>query len=479
MAPNKMRVYVLSPKVYSQEVIAVTFAKTSRSPLPFDAIAAELNEPESARFHEKWVIGYGHASVAEHAVIHLAVEGLSRLATEALQSSRLASYTEKSSRYQPFGPDDFVLPPELRAAPAQQDLYRQTVQALLAAYRRCLEVVRAEVARRHPRRQGESETRWDARIRSKYADVCRFLLPAAAQTNVGLTVNARALAHLLRKLLSHPLAEVRTLGEEIKRVALAEVPTLVRYVEPVAHWQQAAQALTERAAQAPQAPPAADWCRLVHFDPDGEERVLAAALYRFGQTDYPAARAYVSRLDPGARQALVEALLGSLAEHDIPLRELEYATYVFDCVMDQGAYYEFKRHRMMTQTPQRLTAWWGYAVPRLVRQAGMEAAYRQAMEAAGEAYRRLAAWNPEVAAYVVPNGYNRRVLAAFNLREAYHFLALRSAPNAHFSIRRVALRMAAEIRRVHPALSAYVRLPEETWQAVEAAHFVDPGVPGR
>jgi hypothetical protein len=42
--------------------------------------------------------------------------------------------------------------------------------------------------------------------------------------------------------------------------------------------------------------------------------------------------------------------------YDIPLRELEYATFTFDLLMDQGAYAEFKRHRMMTQTPQRLVA---------------------------------------------------------------------------------------------------------------------------
>jgi hypothetical protein len=41
--------------------------------------------------------------------------------------------------------------------------------------------------------------------------------------------------------------------------------------------------------------------------------------------------------------------------------------------------------------------------------------------------------------------FNRRVLATFNLREAYAFCQLRSAPNAHFSIRKVAERVAQEI----------------------------------
>jgi thymidylate synthase ThyX len=70
------RVYRLSPSQFSAETIAVTFAKTSRSPEPFDLIAAELNDEKSAQFSEKWIVGYGHSSVAEHAVLHLALENV-------------------------------------------------------------------------------------------------------------------------------------------------------------------------------------------------------------------------------------------------------------------------------------------------------------------------------------------------------------------------------------------------------------------
>ena len=59
-------IYLLSPRALSPETIAVAFAKTSRSPESFRAIAAELSDEKSAQFHEKWVVGYGHASVAEH-----------------------------------------------------------------------------------------------------------------------------------------------------------------------------------------------------------------------------------------------------------------------------------------------------------------------------------------------------------------------------------------------------------------------------
>src|SRR5574340_1782461 len=105
--PGKRQVYLLDPKVLSPETIAVAFAKTSRSPESFREIAAGLTAEKSAQFHEKWVVGYGHASVAEHAVLHIAFENISRLAAEAIESSRLASYTEKSTRYQVFERDAY------------------------------------------------------------------------------------------------------------------------------------------------------------------------------------------------------------------------------------------------------------------------------------------------------------------------------------------------------------------------------------
>ena len=94
---NVRRIYPLDPRELSEEELAVVFAMTSRNPLPFDQIANLVTSEKAADFHERWVLNYGHASVAEHAIIHMAVENISRLACDTLEENRLASYTEKSS----------------------------------------------------------------------------------------------------------------------------------------------------------------------------------------------------------------------------------------------------------------------------------------------------------------------------------------------------------------------------------------------
>jgi hypothetical protein len=280
------------------------------------------------------------------------------------------------------------------------------------------------------------------------------------------------------------------------------VPTLLKYADPVPYARQAEARLAREAEGFPEGRPvrttspgpphrpgvlpggrdgrddvAADASKaanLASWDPQGEAKVLAAALFTHAQGSWSEILSQVEAMTDVERRRLAEALLAGRGPHDVPLRALEHTSYVLEIVIDQGGYFELKRHRMMTQTPQRLTSGLDYAVPRLFAEAGWETAYRAALDAAGEAHRRLAAWNPDVAAYLVPNAYRRRVLLTANLREIFHLCELRSAPNAHFSIRRAALQIAEAIRGVHPVLGAFLQLPEGAdWRALEAEHFIE------
>jgi thymidylate synthase ThyX len=471
-------IYLLSPRLLPPEVIAVAFAKTSRSPKPFREIAGELTEAQSGEFHEKWVLGYGHASVAEHAVLHLALENLSRLAIESLESNRLCSYTEKSTRYQIF--DAFYVPPAV-AASVHVDRYVAACRRLFETYAASLDPVRRVIEAAYPRRDDETERAYAARMRSRYVDVCRFLLPCATVANVGMTTNARALEHAITKMLSHPLDEVRAIGAEVKRVAQAEVPTLVKYAGANRYLIEAARALAAEAGDddgaAPDSAPPDPAVRLVHYDRDAEQRVVAACLYRYGRTAYTGAWERATRMTPAERAATIGRALGRLERHDVPLRELEHTTYTFDIVCDQGAYFDLKRHRMMTQSPQAPTVELGYAVPRAIDEAGLGGRYRDAIETAGDASRAVARDLPHEAAYLVTNAHNRRVLATMNLRELYSVVPLRAREAGHFSYRRVALLLYEAVRAVHPALVAHVRFGDEppTAAALEARFFSEVG----
>jgi len=465
-------IYLLDPKKLSPETIAVTFAKTSRSPQSFIEIANELSEEKSADFNEKWVVGYGHSSVAEHAVLHIAVENVSRLAIECLESNRLASYTEKSSRYQVWGTEHFYQPEEFSGR-AQEKLYAETCQRLFVNYEKAVSVVQAYLEKTFAQHENESAGAFKTRLRTQCMDACRYYLPAGALANLGMTINARALEHAICKMLSHPLGEVRRIGLEIKQVARENVPTLVKYADRNECDVQTMRDLIEfgnnlelTGAQDE------DWLSVVEADQHGEERILAALLVRFGESSFRQAFDAVLRLPPAEKSKLAGYFLSRLGEHDIPLRELEYAGIMVDLVLDQGAYFELKRHRMMTQTPQRFSARLGYAIPRLLDEAGLREEFCADMREAARVYAELAQVDAEAAAYVLPNAFNRRVLLEMNLRSARHFIKLRSAPNAHFAIRRVAQRLADEVRARYPLFAEYFAPDNhEDWKTLTNEFF--------
>jgi thymidylate synthase ThyX len=478
MSDNPRRVYLLRARDLSPETIAVAFAKTSRSPEPFDQAAAELSESKSAEFHEKWVVGYGHASVAEHAVLHIAAENVSRLAIECIESNRLASFTEKSTRYQKWTSGAFVAPPEITGS-AVEKIYRETCELLLDSYQRALKAVGDLARARFPREEGESGARWEGRIRSKYVDVCRYLLPAAVLANVGITINARALEHAIRKMLSHPLAEVRAIGAEVKQAALAEAPTLVKYAEENAYLRDTPEnyrriaAAMEIPEAAPENPPRG-WIKLLHAEPDAEERVLAAAGVRFCGWGYAESLARIRKASGEEKNSLGAALLNALGEHDAPIRELEYVQYVFEAVMDQGAYFEVKRHRIASQTPGPLSCRLGCLTPRWIAEAGFLGEYQAAMRKAAEAYHEVRReLGPDPAAYLVPNGFLRRLVLGMNLREAFHFCRLRASESAHAAVRILALQAAQQIRSAHPLLSTPMNTDERRdWIELEKEFFL-------
>ena len=467
---NKRQVYLLDPQIFSPETIAVAFAKTSRSPESFMQIASELNEAKSAEFNEKWVVGYGHSSVAEHAVLHIAVENISRLACECLESNRLAAYTEKSTRYQTWDANAFYIPNEFAASPLLLQEYLQTCRHLLDTYQSLIPIVIQHLSKESPLIPDESQTARERRLRSFAIDNCRFLLPSAVLANVGMTINARALEHALIKMLSHPLEEVRRIGTEIKTAAIQAVPTLLKYAE--ADDFLAASVSSLKLQDLPASSPDSGWCQLIHYDSDAEERILTAYLYRVNNISYAQSLNWVRHASDSEKKLLVNLMLDSKDPHCIPLRELEHATFTFDVQLDQGAYYEVKRHRMMTLTPQNLTVQLGYALPKIITDADQAECYCTAMSEVQATYQRLAQMYPFAAAYVVPNAFNRRFLMTANLRSLIHFIRLRSAPNAHFSVRRLAQCVAQELSSILPTFAPCLPAnPAESVASVESTFF--------
>ena len=458
---TQTRVYPLDPAAMTQEEMAVTFAMTSRSPQPFDQIAQEVTAEQAAGFHERWVIGYGHSSVAEHAVIHMAVENISRLACDTLEDNRLASYTEKSSRYQVIGQGSFHVPEEIRADPHARRTFQNAAQELFRSYEQMIEGCLSYLRMTHPQDEGERNGPYRIRLRRMATDACRAILPAATLTNVGVTINARSLQHAASKLLSSNIIEERRLGQALLEQGREIVPTLLRHAGESDHLHAAmGQGRQLTIPMASGTLPPEQQATLLEHTPDPLERIAAAILYR--QVPVPMAQIQQETKDMGRAGQIqtINSRMRHIGDHDAAIREFEMADFTFELQMDYGAYREFRRHRMQSCFPQPLTIDLGYLVPPLIERAGLAAAFHQAAREAQRAYRELTMVHPGAAQYLVTHAHHRRLIARMNLRECYHVFRLRTSQLAHQSIRTPMLQAMELAVQAAPDLFRWLRLQE-------------------
>lgn len=447
---------VFALKNLPEEVAAVLFARYSRSPVGLredllqllkeddlegvaarsagDDVALEAAQEKARAFHEKYVVGYGHASVAEHAVVKLGIENVSILSSKLIEDARLASYTEKSTRYVPFDPSKAYYPENVMASPAA-GRYRETIRALMDAYTGWMDETIAQIKERAPKTEKQTPRGYENACRSTACDILRYLLPTATFTNIGATVNARTLETLIAKLLSQPLAEGQALGEEIKREASTMVPTLIKYAERneyrAAHRRPAPGLTAEHANHA---------------------RVLAPFL---SEDD---ALALIA-LPCGDKEVTVDGLLAGRGRHDPAPREFERVSLTFEIIMDFGAYRDVQRHRLATQIAEPLSPAYGFEIPREIEAFGLASRYRALMEQAADTYARLVQHGfCAEAPYVLPLAYRVRTLFTANLRELFHFIELRSARQGHPSYRNIAQQVYYEIERIYPRIAPSIRV---------------------
>jgi thymidylate synthase ThyX len=259
-----------------------------------------LARQKAKEFHEKWVVGYGHASVAEHAVAHLAIEDVSIVASKIIEDTRLASYTEKSTRYVVFDRDKFYRVPGLMAS-RHGRLYEETCSFLLETYTRLTEPVVAAIKRETPREEKQTDRGYETACKAKSCDILRYVLPAATLTNIGMTINGRLLEHMITKLLSHPLEEAREIGSLMKDEAQKIIPTLIKYADRNAYMAETRQAMETLATEqlAGCVPEEAPEVSLVRYPEDVEDQLVAAILYGYAAHPWRQVQEQVRKLSRG------------------------------------------------------------------------------------------------------------------------------------------------------------------------------------
>ena len=452
----KRRVYTLKGK--SPEVIAVAFAKCSRSPEPFDKIVKEINQNKASKFHEKYVVGFGHGSVAEHAYLNVAVENVTQRCVAELENCRLASYTEKSSRYQIFNPEACYIPKSVTKNKALKKRYLEVMEALFGFYKRSIEPVKAVIMKQIPREKGEDDNTYEMRIRSKWIDICRMMLPYASLTNLGVSANGRTYEHMITKLASSELPEARDLAWTMKKVVQKELPTLVKYAGENPYIMKTQKALNKQVKTIPEVLEKNKFSvKLIDYDRNGEQKFVAAIIYRNSNLSYSKCLALVKKMSARERAKWIKEGLSRLTSvHDKPLRELELIYFTLDICVDHGTYYDLKRQRILTPIYQKSSASIGYVVPKVIERVGLRTEFEDMACLAAKAYEEF---EPKVgidAQYLVTKCHYKRFLFHMNMREFFYVLWYRGvSPAGHLSYRTTTMMMYDVLKKVYPGILKY------------------------
>ena len=444
---------------------------------------AALDTTRAEQLYERVFVEYGDDSVAQLGGVHLAYEGASNVLTKVIEWGRLMAYLEQSTRYIPYddrpgGQYRYHVPAELSGGLREQ--YVAAMDNAFDTYAAWLPRMRVYYATRFPRGGDESESVHRASIRAKALDTLRGLLPAATTSNVGIFGTGQAYEHMLLRMRAHPLIEVRDCADLMLRELRKVIPAFLRRVdvpERGGAW-SAYLADTRRDTRALAADLLADQkpedraeVTLTDFDPEGEVKVVAAALYAASGLPDDQLLALARRLSVDDRRQVLQAYVGQRGNRrHKPGRALERTAYRFDVVSDYGAFRDLQRHRLLTVEWQTLSTRHGYSLPEAVKDAGAGADWERVMAESAAVWEAVnGADMPEVAAYAVSLAYRVRFTMQMNAREALHVIELRTTPQGHPSYRRICQAMHRLIAEQagHAALAAAMRFADHSAVGLE------------
>ncbi|HYI92504.1 MAG TPA: FAD-dependent thymidylate synthase [Bryobacteraceae bacterium] len=455
------RVLTIAPM--PPEKLAYALARYSRSPDSIRDSIEWVRSHDSGKFLESFYFQYGHASIADLGHLAICFEGVSELAATEIEDEQLWDGQARSSRYQDFSKSGYVVPPDL--AENQITTYRAAADRLLASYARVHERMLAWYQDQLPRPEDMKPEAYKRNLAARAFDVARYCLFFGIPTGVGQVVSIRTLEKQVRRLKASPYLELRELGDEIGRsvgrpadcgwIAVDAnepvAPTLTKFVDADEHPARSKADLTVWARQN-LSPSVASKVNDVDLMRPSETLTDAVACLLYEVTDRPYRELYdtVSSWGESRRMEVIDVAMQSRTRRDELLRSFRGGPYVYDIVMDIGAYRDMHRHRRCVQLRQEFGTALGYSIPRPAVDAGFDADLGTALREVFVTAEQL----PKPAAdYILPFATRARFLFKMDFAEAEYICRLRSGVKGHFSYRTVAWDMKCAMEKVEPQLA--------------------------
>ncbi len=469
------------------------------------------NNPEKAsNFYKRIFLDYGDESVAELTTAQLGIQNISNVLSKVMEEPRIGlSYLEKSSRYVKYNKKVnggyLFLKGADAGIPGLQDEYNEVCTDLFDFYSCSYPELMKYLEGANPPESFMFEIggrnynynnlksvddeilkkSYRSSLRSAVLDEIRSLLPASTLTNMGLSGNGRAFISLIEKLNAYDTPESRKYAEMIYRELEPELPELIddavtSHGKDQVSYINARDSIGTNIVNSEVKPGSV---KLINYMEEKQAMDMAVKMLIYQNTGV-----YESiSLTPEEETSLIKELI-SIREnrrHKIG-RAFESINYTFEVNMNYGAFREFQRHRFFSIIRKPLSTDYGYDIPEnLSKIPELRKRFVELMDQARDMHNELQKkYGLKLAQYVVPYAFRYPVVFTANLNELAYFIELRSNPQVHPDLRRVAFDIYNEIKGVHPVLAGLIkyidtgdyrlgRLPAEVRKETKKKAFSD------
>jgi len=461
------------------ETISAAYARISRSPKQVNELREiSREEVDKARQSNRNIVfEMGHSSVAEHAVFNIDVIGVSRLLVEEIEKFRLCSFTEKSQRYVLFN-KDFITPEEIRQANLI-DLFTSTVETQNEYYHALYEKLRPYIFDKHKSLADNPANK--SLLEGWAKEDARYVISMATETQLGMTINARNLELMLRRLAALPLAEAKEYGENLFATTKEIAPSLIRYTQATDYDKFVRHNLRRHPRSSQQFLPFSlitdhdlftrqnlrhqssvlsqkyhsgskklSEVQLTSFSPDADNQITAILLFSSSNLNYSQCLSMVNEMTRKEKKGLFKTAFEKLQAHDAALREMENVDLQFELVLSSSCFAQLKRHRMSTIIAQDYNPQLGVTMPPSIKAIDQQKDFMEIMRQTQNAYEQIRTKAPSAAAYVLTNAHRKRVLMKLNAREMYHLARMRADQHAQWDIHDLTDKMLKQAQKVMP-----------------------------
>lgn len=419
------------------EDLAMLQALYSRSAESAEVHLEKVAKNGSGKFMQSFYVGYSHKSIADCGSTTMFIEGVSTLAAKAVQDWPLYCGQETSTRYIDMANQRIEDPAGTEASKALLDRW-------MAFYKKSHEPLLALLKQKYPPTENDQKDKksletYERALNARSFDIRRAFLPAGVTTQLSWHTNLRQAGDHLTHLANHPSAEIRGIGEGLRKVLHDQYPSS-GLNESLPSITGVKKTDGQEAREA--------W-----------ERKLAATC-TYLPTDGPDFCSVVDEHELAKFQELISTRpRGVVLPHF--LSGLGQLTWRF--LLDFGSFRDIQRHRNgvcrmpLLTTENGFETWYLDQLPDDVR------AEAEALIEEQTASIATVSDDPVVRQYYTALGYRMPCQVTYALPAAVYVLEIRSAKTVHPTLRRVIHKMVEDFRGLYPNIPLHADMDQDDW----------------